>query len=77
MLLIFCFRLATMALSGGNGLIILILGLTGALAAVGALGGRGAFGAEGFSANSYAAGKGFALGSISIRRMNLFMTIRS
>ena len=59
-----------MALSGGNGLIILTLGLTGALAGLGALGGLGAVG---FSAKLYSVVDGFALGSISIRRMHLFM----
>ena len=41
---IFCCRLATIALSGGNGLIILTLGLTGAFPAAGAFGGVGAVG---------------------------------
>ena len=36
-----------MALSGGNGLIILALGLTGAFPAAGALGGLGAVGFSG------------------------------
>ena len=44
---IFCRKLATMALSGGNGLIILVLGLIGAFPAAGFLGGLGAVGFSG------------------------------
>ncbi|MBS7805735.1 hypothetical protein KIH24_14275 [Rhizobiales bacterium TNE-4] len=62
---IFCCRLATMALSGGNGLIILAFGLTGAFPAAGAFGGVGA---EGFLGKLYCV-VGLALGSISIRRI--------
>ena len=59
-----------MALSGDNGLIILALGLTGALLAVGAFGGLGAVG---FSEKLYCAVGKLALGSISLIRMHLFM----
>ncbi len=59
-----------MALPGGNGLIILILGLTAALLAVGAFGGLGAVG---FSAKLYCVFGKLALGSISLMRMRLFI----
>ena len=59
-----------MALSGGNGLIILALGLTGAFPAAGAF---GDLGVVGFSGKLYWEAGSLALGSISIRRMSLFM----
>jgi hypothetical protein len=46
-LFIFCCRLATIAFSGGNGLIALALGLTDALPAVAAFSGLGAVGFSG------------------------------
>lgn len=61
-----------MALSGGNGLIILALGLTGALLAVGAF---GDLGAVGFSGRLYCIIGKLALGSISLIRMLLFSKI--
>ena len=61
-----------MALSGGNGLIILALGLTGALLEVGAFGGVGAVG---FSGELYCIIGTLALGSILLIRMPLFSNI--
>ncbi len=61
-----------MALSGGNGLIILALGLIGALLAVGAF---GDLGAVGFSGRLYCIIGKLALGSISLIRMLLFSKI--
>ncbi len=59
-----------MALLGGNGLIILALGLTGALPAVGAFGGLGAVA---FLGKLYCVFGKLALGSISLMRICLFM----
>ncbi len=59
-----------MAFSGGNGLIILALGLTGALLAVGTFGGLGAVA---FLGKLYCVFGKLALGSISLMRICLFM----
>ena len=64
-----------MALSGGNVLIILALGLTGALPAVGAFGGLGGSGTFGRSGKLYCVVDDLALGSISLMRMHLFITV--